>query len=139
MTQYLGLDLGEKRIGMAAGSRDSRLAHALGTIIHRSRKTDLEQIQKVIQDNQISHIVIGISNQEDGTPNSMGRHALSFGHDLQNVCSLPIEYWDESLSTVDAQANALTMGYSMKHRRGHQDALAAVVILQSFLDHQKSE
>lgn len=139
MTNYLGLDLGEKRIGMAAGSRESRLAHSLGILNHLSRKADLERILRVIRENQISHIVIGISYQEDGTPNSMGRHALSFGGDLHTTCGLPVEYWDETLSTKDAQASALSMGYSKKRRHGHQDALAAVVILQSFLDHQFSE
>ncbi len=66
----------------------------------------------------------------------MGKHALSFGTDLGTSCNVLVEYWDESLSTIDARANALQSGFTMKQRRGHQDALAAAVILQSYFDHK---
>jgi putative holliday junction resolvase len=137
MKQYLCLDLGEKRIGTAIGSLEARLARPLGIINHQSRKADIDQVNQLIRENQITEVVIGISYQEDGTPNSMGRHALSFGKDLQAAINLPVEYCDESLSTKDARVEALAMGYSMKQRRGHQDALAAAAILQSFFDNQK--
>jgi putative holliday junction resolvase len=138
MKQYLCIDLGEKRIGLATGSLDTRLVRALGIIQHHSRKADFDRIITLINENQITSVIIGISYQEDGTPNSMGRHALSFGKDLETIIKLPVEYWDESLSTKDARADALSLGYSKKQRRGHQDALAAVVILQSFFDSQKT-
>src|SRR5512133_534231 len=132
MKNYLCLDLGEKRIGLAAGSLEARLARPLGVINHQSRKVDIDRIMQLIRENQVSVIVIGISFQEDGTPNSMGRHSQSFGKDLQAASGLPVEYCDEALSTVDAQTNALSIGFTMKHRRGHQDAMAAEVILQSY-------
>lgn len=138
MTRYLCLDPGEKRIGMATGDPDVRLAHALGVIHHRSRKADIAQILKVIHENQIDHIVIGISLQEDGSPNAIGRHALSFGKDLELASGLAVEYWDEAFSTVDARFDALQMGFSRRDRRGHQDALAATEILLSFFNRLKS-
>jgi putative Holliday junction resolvase len=134
MKTYLCIDLGEKRIGLATGSLESRLARRLGVVNHQSRKMDIEKILKLASENQATNFVIGISYQEDGTPNSMGRHALSFGEALQSASGFPVEYCDESLSTVDAREKALASGFSRKDRGGHQDALAAEIILQSFFD-----
>jgi putative Holliday junction resolvase len=134
MKTYLCIDLGEKRIGLATGSLETRLARRLGVINHQSRNLDIEKILAVAGENQVTNIVIGISYQEDGAPNSMGRHALSFGTALQAACGIPVEYCDEALSTVDAREKALVSGFSRKARGGHQDALAAEIILQSFFD-----
>jgi putative holliday junction resolvase len=134
MKIYLCIDLGEKRIGLAIGSLETRLARRLGVINHQSRNMDIEKILAVTGENQVTNFVIGISYQEDGAPNSMGRHALSFGAALQTASGIPVEYCDEALSTVDAREKALALGFSRKDRGGHQDALAAEIILQSFFD-----
>jgi putative Holliday junction resolvase len=134
MTKYLCIDLGEKRIGLATGSLETRLARRLGVINHVSRKTDIEKILKMAEENEVTNIVIGISYQEDGEPNSMGRHALTFGAALQSTAGLPVEYVDEALSTVDAREAALFAGLSRKDRGGHQDDRAAEIILQSYFD-----
>jgi putative Holliday junction resolvase len=136
MRVFLCIDLGEKRIGLATGSLDARLAASLGFIEHKSRRLDIERIQSVTVKNSVTDIVIGLSLQEDGTPNSMGRHALSFGKVLEETTGLPVTYWDETLSTRDAKDLRLETGASRKDRRGHQDALAAALILQSFFDSQ---
>lgn len=134
MTTYLCIDPGEKHIGLAAGSLETRLARRLGVVNHQSRKLDIEKILKIAAENQVTHFVIGISYQENGEPNSMGRHALTFGAALHEASGLPVEYCDEALSTVDAREKALAAGYSRKDRGGHQDALAAEIILQSYFD-----
>jgi putative Holliday junction resolvase len=97
---------------------------------------DIERIQSLAVKNSVTDIVIGLSLQEDGTPNSMGRHALSFGRALEEMTGLPVTYWDETLSTRDAKDLRLETGANRKDRRGHQDALAAALILQSFFDSQ---
>jgi putative holliday junction resolvase len=134
MTNILGIDLGEKRIGLAVGSLETRLARPLQVIDHVSRKSDIERILHVAKLETISVFVIGISYQEDGQPNSMGRHAISFGTDLQASGGVPVEYCDEALSTRDARMQAIETGLSKKSRRGHLDSSAAAIILQSYLD-----
>jgi putative holliday junction resolvase len=134
MTKYLCIDLGEKRIGLASGSLETRLARRLGVINHVSRKTDIEKILKAAEENEVTNFVIGVSYQENGEPNSMGRHALTFGAALQSTGGLPVEYIDEALSTVDAREMALSAGLSRKDRGGHQDDRAAEIILQSYFD-----
>jgi len=134
MRVFLCLDLGEKRIGVAGGSLETRLATPLLVFKHISRKSDIEKVRQMMSDHATTDILIGISRQEDGSPNSMGRHALSFGGELQKATGITIMYWDEALSTRDARAQQLENGASMKNRRGHQDSLAAAVILQSYFD-----
>ena len=134
MRIFLCLDLGEKRIGTAVGSLESRLAAALETFEHKSRTSDIEKIRQLAAAHAVTDFVIGISLQEDGTPNSMGRHALSFGNDLKESTSIPVIYWDETLSTQDARALRLETGASRKNRKGHQDAVAARLILQSYFE-----
>jgi putative Holliday junction resolvase len=131
---FLCLDLGEKRIGMASGNLEARLATPIGVFEHKSRKSDIEIILQTISKYTITDVVIGISYQEDGTPNSMGRHSLSFGSDLEKATSIQVTYWDEALSTRTAKELRLETGAGMKKRQGHQDAVAAAVILQSFFE-----
>lgn len=134
MTNILGIDLGEKRIGLAIGSIEVKISRPLEVFSHRSRRNDVDHISHVIKNLEISRVVIGISYQEDGSPNSMGRHALSFGKDIEQDSGLPVEYCDEALSTREAKDHALLSGVSKKNRRGHLDAAAAAVILQSYFD-----
>jgi putative Holliday junction resolvase len=139
MRVFMCLDLGEKRIGLATGSLETCLASPVGHIDHKSRKIDIEKIQALFDQYSVNEVILGISYQENGTPNSMGKHALSFGEDLQKSTGIPVRYWDETLSTRDAKDIRLETGANRKNRQGHQDALAAALILQSFFDNQLQE
>ncbi len=130
----LGIDLGAKRIGLATGSLEAKLSRPLMVISHISRQKDIEKILHVIKEHHISEVVIGISYQENGLPNSMGRHAQSFRKDLERISGLPVVFCDESLSTRQARDQAIMTGISRKDRRGHLDASAAAIILQSYFD-----
>jgi putative holliday junction resolvase len=134
MQVFLCLDLGEKRIGTAVGSLETKLAKPLEVIEHKSRKSDIEKIRQMAAAHAVANFIIGISMQEDGTPNSMGRHAMSFGTDLEKETAIPVVYWDESLSTRDAKGLRLETGASRKSRQGHQDSLAAAIILRSYFE-----
>lgn len=134
MQVFLSLDLGEKRIGMAVGSLEARLATPLEVIEHKTRKSDIEKIRQMAVRHAVTSYVIGISMQEDGTPNSMGRHAMSFGTDLEKETSIPVVYWDEALSTREAKDLRLETGATRKNREGHHDSLAAAIILRSYFE-----
>jgi putative holliday junction resolvase len=134
MGVFLCLDLGEKRIGIAVGSFETRLPVPLDAFEHKSRKLDIEKVRLLAVEQGATTFVIGISLQEDGTPNSMGRHSVSFGSDLEKATDIPVVYWDESLSTLDAKKLRLETGASKKYRQGHQDSLAATIILRSYFE-----
>jgi putative Holliday junction resolvase len=134
----MAVDHGEKRIGLALSDPTGTVANPLKVIEHVSRLMDAAQVAGLAQENEVGLIVIGQSFDEEGRPNLAGRRAARFAQALQEQTSIPVELWDESFSTQDARAARIELGVSRKKRGGHQDALAAVVILQSFLESQKN-
>ncbi|MFZ5905060.1 MAG: Holliday junction resolvase RuvX [Chloroflexota bacterium] len=134
--KILAVDHGEKRIGLALSDPTATLASPLKVIEHVSRAVDAAQVAALAADHEAGLIIVGQSFDEEGRPNAAGRRAARFAEALRAQTSLPVELWDESLSTQDAREIRLRSGASRKHRGGHLDDLAAAVILQSYLDAQ---
>lgn len=132
--RILAVDHGEKRIGLALSDATATIASPLKVIEHVSRAIDAAQVADLAVQNDVELIVIGQSFDEDGNPNPAGRKAARFADELKNQTDLPIQLWDESFSTQEARAARIELGVSRKNRAGHQDAFAAVVILQSYLE-----
>ena len=133
----MAVDHGEKRIGLALSDPTATIASPFRVIAHVSRLMDAAQVATLAQENEVGMIVVGQSFDEEGRPNLAGRRAAKFAQALQEQTSIPIDLWDESFSTQDARATRIELGVSRKNRSGHQDALAAVVILQSYLESNK--
>ena len=136
--RILAVDHGEKRIGLAISDSTGTIANPLKVIEHVSRMIDAAQVADAVVQNQVELIVIGQSFDEDGKPNLAGRRAARFAEALKTQTQIPILMWDESFSTQSARAARIEMGASRKKRTGHLDELAATIILQSYLDHQKA-
>lgn len=132
--RILSIDHGEKRIGVAMSDPTATIAAPLKVIEHVSRAIDAAQIAALAAQNDVGLIVVGQSFDEDGNPNPAGRRAGRFADELKKQTNIPVELWDESLSTQDARAARVELGGSRKKRASHHDALAAVVILQSYLE-----
>jgi len=132
--RILAIDHGEKRIGLALSDETATIASPLKVIEHVSRAIDAAQVADLAMQNNAALIVVGQSFDEDGNPNPAGRRAGRFADELKNQTNIPIELWDESFSTQDARVTRIQLGVSRKKRAGHHDALAAVVILQSYLE-----
>ena len=135
--RILAVDHGEKRIGIALSDPTSTIASPLTVIKHVSRLMDAAQVANLAQENEAGLIVIGQSFDEEGMPNLAGRRAAKFSEALREQTQTPLVLWDESFSTQDARATRIELGVSRKKRAGHQDSLAAVVILQSYLESQR--
>ena len=132
--RILAIDHGEKRIGLALSDETATIANPLKVIEHVSRVIDAAQVADLAAQNDVGLIVVGQSFDEDGNPNPAGRRAGRFADELKNQTNIPVELWDESFSTQDARAARIQLGVSRKKRAGHHDSLAAVVILQSYLE-----
>ena len=136
--RILAVDHGEKRIGLALSDPTATIASPFKVIEHVSRLMDAAQVASLAHENDVGLIVIGQSFDEEGRPNLAGRRAAKFAQALREQTQRPIVLWDESFSTQDALAARIELGVPRKKRGGHQDALAAVVILQSYLERHKS-
>lgn len=135
--RILAVDHGEKRIGLALSDETGTIAAPLKVIEHISRTIDAAQVAEVAAQNEAGLILVGQSFDEEGNPNPAGRRAGRFAEELRNQTDIPIEMWDESFSTQDARRARIELGVSRKKRAGHQDAFAAAVILQSYLETKK--
>ena len=135
--RILAVDHGEKRIGFALSDPTRTIASPLQVIKHTTRLMDAAQVANIASENGVSLIVIGQSFDEEGHPNLAGRRAANFADVLREQTNIPIELVDESFSTKEARSTVIEMGIPRKKRAGHHDALAAVMILRSYLESRK--
>jgi putative Holliday junction resolvase len=132
--RIMSVDHGEKRVGIAISDPTAAIAGPLRVVKHISRLLDAAQVASLAAENGAGLIVIGQSFDEEGLPNLAGRRAARFAEALKEQTQIPVILWDESFSTQDARATRIEMGASRKNRSGHLDELAAVMILQSYLE-----
>jgi len=132
----LGLDIGDKRIGVALSDPQGILASPL-TIINRSDdQVDIEAIIAIVGQNQVGQIIVGLPISMDGSIGRQAEKVKALTHELCNHTEVPVEFRDERLSTVSAKRLMQTVKKTRK--TGHDDAVAAALILQSYLDEAHS-
>jgi putative Holliday junction resolvase len=135
--RVLAVDSGAERIGLAISDLTGTIANPLRVIKHVKRGIDAEVIVSIATENDVVKIVVGQAFYEDGTPNPSGRKSARLAEAIQKMTNIPVILWDESESTQIARKAREELGVVKKKRRGHMDALAATVILQTFLDANK--
>lgn len=133
--RWLGLDYGERRIGVAVSDPLSITAQGV-SVIERggSVKKDLELIQNIIHTYEVNGIVLGLPKNMNGTEGAAAEKVRDFGRLLEEKSSLKVIYWDERLSTCSAQRVMIDADISRRKRKAHVDRLAAIIILQNYLD-----
>jgi putative Holliday junction resolvase len=131
----LGLDLGSKRIGVAVSDRSGTIASPL-TVVNRSgsRRRDHERIRRLVVDEEAERIVVGLPLSLDGSLGPAARGAADEAEELSSVVGVPVETFDERLTTVSADRMLMERGLRADTRRRVVDKVAAAVILQSWLD-----
>ena len=132
--RILAIDHGAKNLGLALSDETGLLARPIGILSHVSKLVDAAQVAEQAARLVVGLIIVGISYDEAGEPNQAGRRALNFVDVLRQQTELPIELWDESLTTQDARCVRIASGAPRKKRAGHLDDVAAAVLLQNFLD-----
>lgn len=132
--RILCVDPGQKRIGLAISDQTATIASPLMVINHVQRKKDAEKIVELAEQIQVIRIIVGQALTVEGDPSPSGRQAARLAEIISEITEIPVELWDETGSTKEAQAAMYLMGGSQKNRRSHLDDLAATVILQSYLD-----
>jgi putative Holliday junction resolvase len=132
--KVLGLDIGEKRIGIAVSDALRCTAQGL-TVLNRSAvDDDIGVIKELIDASQVSEVVVGLPKNMDGSLGEGAQKVLSFVSKLEEALSVPIVLWDERWTTVAATRMLLQADVTRKKRRKVVDKVAAVLILQGYLD-----
>ncbi len=132
--RYLGLDVGSKTIGIAVSDLLGLTAQGITTIQRKSLEHDLLELEKYIKEYHAEAFVIGLPKNMDGSLGPTAELVQEFADVLQTRFSLPLRFWDERLTTVSATRVLLEGDVSRKKRKQVVDKLAAVFILQGFLD-----
>ncbi|WP_297135738.1 Holliday junction resolvase RuvX [Terrisporobacter sp.] len=136
--RIMGLDIGDKTIGVAVSDLMGLTAQGVTTIKRVGKKKDIEEIKKIIAERQVNKIVSGLPKNMNGTVGPQGEKVQKFCELLEAETNLPIEFWDERLSTVAAERSLIEGDVSRQKRKKVIDMLAAVIILQGYLDLQRN-
>ncbi|MBW2558845.1 MAG: Holliday junction resolvase RuvX [Deltaproteobacteria bacterium] len=135
----LGLDYGEKRIGVAICDELGMTARGVATIASKYWKKDIEQVEVLVKKYNVEKIVIGYPVRLDGMEGIQCEKVNMFVDALEAGVSVPVEKWNEALSTKEAEDLLIEAGVNRRKRRGVVDKLAAAIILQDYLDHMRDK
>lgn len=132
--RIMGLDVGDKTIGIAIS--DSLLITAQGktTLARSGFDAVARHLGALAEEYEVHQIVVGNPMHMDGKPSRQGDKVMQFAGKLGKVLNLPIVYWDERLTSVAAEEHLAEMGLNWRERKKHVDKIAAMFILQSYLN-----
>ena len=137
MTRYLGVDLGEKNIGVALSDPMGMIAKPYRVLRHENRAEDARRLADIARAESASVIIVGQALGPNGEETPSARHAAKVAQAIRDVFPEgDVRLWDESGSTRAAKRLYIEMGVHRKDRRGHLDDRAAAYILQDYLDWQ---
>lgn len=133
----LGLDLGEKTIGVASCDPDWRIATPVETIRRRKFTPDAERLLKLCADRAVVGLVIGLPLNMNGAEGPRAQSTRAFARNLAKLTNLPMAFWDERLSTVAVERDLIGLDMSRARRKEKIDQSAAAFILQGALDRMR--
>lgn len=132
--RILGLDVGERRIGIAISDETQTLARSLTVLHRRSKAQDFEALARLVREQKVAAIVVGLPLSSNGTEGQQARRIRRYAAALSERLATPLVFYDESFSTVTAAGLMMASGRKRRDRRHCIDAVAAAVILQDYLD-----
>jgi putative Holliday junction resolvase len=132
--RIMALDYGDRRIGVALSDPLGVAARPLMTLVRRSRARDLEALAALAREHEVTRIVVGWPLAMDGSRTERVRLTEIFMQRVGRVTGLPVEPWDERLTSVQAERVLIEGGVRRERRREVIDQVAAVILLQSYLD-----
>ncbi|MGH9476730.1 MAG: Holliday junction resolvase RuvX [Terriglobales bacterium] len=135
----MALDLGQRRIGVAVSDELGMTAQGLETIQRQRLSQDLQALAKLAREWGAARWLLGLPRQMNGEEGTQAQAARRFGAALLRHTHLPLEYWDERLTTVEAQRLLRAAGSSLGQRQRAVDKMAAVILLQAYLEHERNK
>jgi putative Holliday junction resolvase len=131
----LGIDWGERRIGIALSDETQLLAQPLTTLTRRpGKRFPMTSLLALVAEHQVVGVVVGLPLAADGSEAESAREVRALAEDVARRSGLPVDLWDERFTTARALQAVREMGGTIKGRRAALDALAATLLLQHYLD-----
>ncbi len=135
----LGLDVGKRRIGVAGCDGTGLIATGLTTIERQSFLQDVQKLQELVTQREAQLLVIGLPYSMDGSIGFQALQVQKFAKRISKALELPVEYIDERLTSVEAEAQLKSQKKYSRHNKGLVDRRAAAIILQQWLDQRRNE
>lgn len=135
----MALDVGNKRIGVALSDELQILAQPLYTIHRKGIERDIEEIVKIINDNDVEEVIVGLPKNMDGTTGFQGEKTIKFAEILKQSTDRPVIMWDERMTTISARRIMIENDVKQKDKKNLVDTIAAVVILETYLSRKNME
>ena len=137
--RVLGMDVGARRIGLAVSDPLGITAQGIETLERRNKRTDFGILERVIKRYEVGEIVVGYPIRMSGNTGTQSEKMAAFADELRRWFALPVHLWDERLTTAEAHRILDQTDMSTKRRSEVIDQMAAVLILQSFLEARSQE
>jgi putative Holliday junction resolvase len=135
--RVLGLDIGARRIGVSVSDPDGRVATPLKVLDARALAGDMRPLQRIVEDYEVDLLVAGLPLTLAGEEGPQAAGVRERAEELAHALRLPLELWDERLSTAEATRSMSASGVSAKDSKAAVDMVAAALILQGFLDSRR--
>ncbi len=136
--RILALDVGDRRIGLAISDEKGWTAQALETLVRKDLRQDLLHLTELIRSRGVTEVVVGLPRHLDGHLGPQAQKVLTFVESLKTQMSVPVLMWDERLTSREAERTLIEAHVSRSKRKTVVDQMAAVLILQSYLDAQQA-
>jgi putative Holliday junction resolvase len=134
MKRLMGLDYGDKTIGIAVSDELGWTAQGLEVIRRTSGEKDVARLREIIAQYSVHELVVGLPKNMNNTIGPRGEICIAFARSLQEILQMPVHLWDERLTTVAAQRTLIEADVSRKKRKQVIDKMAAALILQNYMD-----
>ncbi|SFC71463.1 Holliday junction resolvase RuvX [Clostridium uliginosum] len=134
MLRILGLDVGQKNIGVAISDPLGFTAQGITTIRRSNKEKDIDDIKKICDEYKVEIIVVGLPKNMNGTIGPSGEVTMQLGKLIEEKLQIKVEFWDERLTTVAANRAMLEADLSRNKRKKIVDKVASTYILQGYLD-----
>ena len=136
--RVLGLDVGSKRIGVAVSDPLGITAQGLETVHRQNKRLDFEKLQTLVRDYAVVEIVVGFPLRMSGAEGIQAEKMQRFAEELRERLQIPVHLWDERLTSAEANRLLRETDMSIQRRGQVVDQMAAVLILQSWMDSRSS-
>jgi putative Holliday junction resolvase len=135
--RYLGLDVGDVRIGIALSDESATIAGGLPTLTRVGPRKDVKAVAALVREHEAGELVVGLPRRLDGSVGIQAQKVLDFMDAVRAAVKVPVVAWDERFTSALAQQTLLEGDVSRKGRKGAVDKVAAILILQNYLDYRK--
>ncbi len=135
-SRVLGIDFGSRRMGLAVSDLLGITAQGIETLQRKNKRSDFAQLQRIVREYQVGEIVLGLPLKLSGEHGPQSEKVMAFAEELRQKFQLPVHLWDERLTSAQANRVLREAELSIQKRAQAVDRMAAVLILQSFLENR---